>query len=54
MLSVATLADVSNPRPTQELVTEVNYSGYINRTDGLDLSNEVNIDGSATIEVLYL
>lgn len=54
LLSVATLADVSNPRPTQELVTEVNYSGYINRTDGLDLSNEVNIDGSATIEVLYL
>ncbi|AUG06017.1 DUF1120 domain-containing protein [Pseudomonas sp. S09G 359] len=54
MLSVATLADVSTPRPTQELVTEVNYNGYINRTDGLDLSNEVNIDGSATLEVLYL
>ena len=54
MLSVATLADVSTPRPTQELVTEVNYNGFINRTDGLDLSNEVNIDGSATLEVLYL
>lgn len=54
MLSVATLADVTTPRPTQELVTEVNYRGFINRTDGLDLSNEVNIDGSATLEVVYL
>ncbi|MCF5053763.1 DUF1120 domain-containing protein [Pseudomonas syringae] len=54
MLSVATLADVSTPRPTRELVTEVNYNGFINRTDGLDLSNEVTIDGSATLEVLYL
>ncbi|NVZ14021.1 MULTISPECIES: DUF1120 domain-containing protein [unclassified Pseudomonas] len=53
-LSVATLADASIPRATQQLVTPVAYSGYINRTDGLDLSNEVNIDGSATIEVLYL
>jgi len=54
MLSVATLADSSTPRPTQELVTDVLYSGYIHRTDGLDLSNEVNIDGSATLEVKYL
>ncbi|NWA32256.1 DUF1120 domain-containing protein [Pseudomonas sp. C6002] len=53
-LSVATLADASTPRATQQLVTPVAYSGYINRTDGLDLSNEVNIDGSTTIEVLYL
>lgn len=53
-LSVATLADASTPRATQQLVTPVAYSGYINRTDGLDLSNEVNIDGSATIEVFYL
>lgn len=53
-LSVATLADASTPRATQQLVTPVAYSGYINRTDGLDLSNEINIDGSATIEVLYL
>jgi type 1 fimbria pilin len=54
LLSVATLADVSTPRPTQVLVTDINYSGYISRTDGLDLSNEVTIDGSATIEVMYL
>ncbi len=54
MLSVATLADVSTPRLTRELVAEIAYSGYINRTDGLDLSNEVNIDGSATLEVVYL
>lgn len=54
MLSVAALSDLTTPRPTEELVTEVNYSGYINRTDGLDLSNEVQIDGSATIEVVYL
>lgn len=53
-LSVATLADANTPRATQQLVTPVAYSGYINRTDGLDLSNEVNIDGSATIEVMYL
>ncbi|WP_439854556.1 DUF1120 domain-containing protein [Pseudomonas yamanorum] len=53
-VSVATLADASTPRATQLLVTPVAYSGYINRTDGLDLSNEVNIDGSATIEVMYL
>lgn len=54
MLSVAAPSDLTTPRPTEELVTEVNYRGYINRTDGLDLSNEVNIDGSATIEVVYL
>ncbi len=54
LLSVATLADVSTPRPTQVLVTDINYAGYISRTDGLDLSNEVTIDGSATIEVMYL
>ena len=54
MLSVAALSDLTTPRPTEELVTEVNYLGYINRTDGLDLSEEVQIDGSATIEVVYL
>lgn len=54
LLSVATMADSSTPRPTQSLVANISYSGYINRTDGLDLSNEVNIDGSATIEVMYL
>ncbi|MGA9702733.1 DUF1120 domain-containing protein [Pseudomonas sp.] len=54
LLSVGTLADDSAPRPTQDLVAEVRYSGYINPTDGLDLSNEVDIDGSATLEVMYL
>ncbi|WP_455827205.1 DUF1120 domain-containing protein [Pseudomonas graminis] len=53
-LSVATLADPSTPRATRQLITPVAYSGYINPTDGLDLSNEVAIDGSATIEVMYL
>jgi hypothetical protein len=53
MLSVATPGDTL-PRPTEQLISDVVYSGYINRADGLDLSNEVNIDGSATIEVLYL
>ncbi len=53
-LSVAALTGTSTPRPTQQLITELQYDGYINRADGLDLSNEVNFEGSATIEVMYL
>lgn len=53
MLSVSTVGDTT-PRPTAELITDIRYSGYINRTDGLDLSGQVDIDGSATIEVVYL
>uniref|UniRef100_UPI00356383B7 DUF1120 domain-containing protein n=1 Tax=Blautia obeum TaxID=40520 RepID=UPI00356383B7 len=53
-LSIATLADPSTPRATQQLVTPVAYSGYINRADSLDLSDEHPIDGSATFEVKYL
>ena len=53
-LSVATATGAARPLATQQLVTNVVVNTHINRTDGLDLSNEVNIDGAATLEVMYL
>lgn len=53
-MSVGTLADETQPLPTQELTVDLVVETFINRADGLDLSNEVPINGSATIEVIYL
>ena len=48
------MADPSQPASVKELVTDLEVQTVIARTDGLDLSNEVTIDGSATLEVKYL
>ena len=42
------------PIQIQELITELHVMTYIAPTRDLDLSNEVPIDGSATLEVKYL
>lgn len=46
--------DASQPLPTKDLVADLEVQTLINRTDGMDLSNEVLIDGSATLEMRYL
>lgn len=53
-MSVAAMNDDSQPVPIKELTTDLNVYTVIARTDSLDLSNEVPIDGSATVEVKYL
>lgn len=53
-VSIASMDDNSQPRPVQDLKMELVVSTTIARTDGLDLSNEVSIDGSATLVVRYL
>ncbi|MEX5556475.1 DUF1120 domain-containing protein [Pseudomonas rhodesiae] len=53
-MSVASMDDPTQPVPVQELVAQLQVQTTIARTDGLDLSNEVTLDGSATLEVKYL
>jgi len=53
-MSVASMADDTQPVPVKDLSLDVMVETYIARTDGLDLSNEVTLDGSATLEVKYL
>ncbi|WP_448652841.1 DUF1120 domain-containing protein [Pseudomonas fluorescens] len=53
-MSVAAIDGDNQPLPTKELVVDLGVQSHIYRTDGLDLSNEVTIDGSATVEVKYL
>lgn len=53
-MSVGSMADASQPIAVKDLVLDLQVSTQIARTDGLDLSNEVPIDGSATLEVKYL
>lgn len=53
-MSVAALDDHTQPLATKELVVDLQVQTVINRADSLDLSNEVLIDGSATVEVKYL
>ena len=53
-MSVAAMDDDTQPVPVQDLSVDLEVQTIINRADGLDLSNEVNIDGSATLEVKYL
>ncbi|RFD27928.1 hypothetical protein CER19_16765 [Pseudomonas sp. GL93] len=53
-MSVASLDDASQPIPVKDLSVDMEVNTFINRADSLDLSNEVTIDGSATLEVKYL
>ncbi|RDS91332.1 DUF1120 domain-containing protein [Pseudomonas fluorescens] len=53
-MSVSNADDITQPTPAKELVVELAVATSIARTDGLDLSNEVTLDGSATLEVKYL
>ena len=53
-MAVADMSDASQPLPVQELHLNLEVQTLINRADSLDLSNEVQIDGSATLTVTYL
>ncbi|AZE82418.1 Beta-fimbriae probable major subunit [Pseudomonas orientalis] len=53
-MSTASMDDDTQPLPVKDLSLDLVVQTYIDRTDGLDLSNEVTIDGSATLEVKYL
>lgn len=53
-MSVGAMSDDTQPLPVQNLTVDLQVETSIARTDGLDLSNEVLIDGSATLEVKYL
>ena len=53
-VSMASMSDDTQPVPMKELAVELVVSTSIAATDSLDLSNEVNLDGSATLEVKYL
>lgn len=53
-MSVAAMDDDSQPLAVKDLTVDLVVSSSIARTDGLDLSNEVTLDGSATFEVKYL
>jgi len=53
-MSIAAMSDASQPLPAKDLVADLEVQTLINRTDGMDLSNEVLIDGSATLEMRYL
>ncbi|MDI2593910.1 hypothetical protein POF45_21140 [Pseudomonas sp. 681] len=46
--------NVSQPIAAQNLTLDLLIGTSIARADGLDLSNEVPIDGSATLEMTYL
>ena len=50
-MSVADTAGGTQPTPVKELVAQMTVDTTIARTDSLDLSNEVTLDGSATLEV---
>ncbi|MGJ7513319.1 DUF1120 domain-containing protein [Pseudomonas baetica] len=52
--SVAAMDDFSQPISVQDLSMELLLQTSIYRADGVDLSNEVKIDGSATLEMNYL
>jgi len=53
-MSVASVDDDTQPVAVKDLRLDLGVQTVINRADGLDLSNEVTIDGSATLEVKYL
>ncbi|MCK3863389.1 MULTISPECIES: DUF1120 domain-containing protein [Pseudomonas] len=53
-MAAASMDDDTQPMPIKNLRVDLEVLTIINRTDGLDLSNEVTIDGSATLEVKYL
>lgn len=53
-MSVASMADGSQPVTVKDLTLDLQVTTSIARTDGLDLTSEVPIDGLATLEVKYL
>ncbi|WP_347904291.1 DUF1120 domain-containing protein [Pseudomonas purpurea] len=53
-MSVGAVGGDSQPIAVQDLTLDLLVETLIARADGLDLTNEVNIDGSATLELKYL
>ncbi|MGR3966349.1 DUF1120 domain-containing protein [Pseudomonas sp. 910_23] len=53
-MSIAAMDDDSQPLPVKDLLVDLQVQTFIMSTAGMDLSNEVTIDGSATLEVKYL
>ncbi|NCE90212.1 DUF1120 domain-containing protein [Pseudomonas sp. L13] len=53
-MAVAAMDDDSQPLAVKDLRVDLQVNTFIMGTAGLDLSNEVTIDGSATLEVKYL
>lgn len=53
-MSVAAMDDDSQPLAVKDLVVDLQVQTFIMGTAGMDLSNEVTLDGSATLEVKYL
>ncbi|MFL1504663.1 DUF1120 domain-containing protein [Pseudomonas sp. S191] len=53
-MSVATIDGDNLPLPTKELVVDLHVQSIIYGTEDMDLSSEVTIDGSTTVEVKYL
>jgi hypothetical protein len=51
-LSVATIG-ATDPIEAQVVTMDLEVETYIARADGLTLDKEVNIDGSATFEIMY-
>lgn len=54
LLSVGTPADMTTPIPVKDVTIDIDVSTLIARADSLTLTDEVTLDGSATIEVKYL
>ncbi|MGY2289395.1 DUF1120 domain-containing protein [Pseudomonas sp. SDO528_S397] len=52
--SVASASDASAPIPVQNLQMGLRFSTYIAPTQDMDLSNEITLDGSATLQIVYL
>ncbi|MBZ9781434.1 DUF1120 domain-containing protein [Pseudomonas sp. REP124] len=54
LLSVGTAADPGTPIQVKDVLMDMEVHTFIARADSLTLTDEVTIDGSATIEVKYL
>lgn len=54
LTSIATTTDHQTPILVRDVVMDLSVMTIIARTDSLTLDNEVAIDGSATIDVIYI
>jgi hypothetical protein len=54
LTSVASPSDRGTPIDVKDLAMELMITSYIARADSLTLTDEVALDGSATIEMIYL
>jgi hypothetical protein len=54
LLSVGSVSDTTTPIAVKDVTMDLEVSTTIARADGLDLTDEVAIDGSITLEVDYL